>query len=283
MTESLADGPEWHLRSRFCAVKMMRMSNTNLTSQEPLSERSSPVLQMTNQEPTNKIFRYALHSNTTFNEMCFLNVDPLVGVPVFIAKLSELSLSRMYPILWHAIASTCVCTSPLAVVTILGLHDSVKVSISAFLKSCMLIMCIDAPESTTNSLSSGFNVDAGRHVFSGDEKNATLSCSFNLNIFLANFHAASRAPCPCHSVSSCERSSNFGALASLTRFTWTNVTERRFWPRIVVWRAIAFLNFTRWIGLGMSVLFRRIDFGGFMSWNSQPNCRASKKLTFRWI
>ena len=29
-------------------------------------------------------------------------------------------------------------------------------------QAAMLIMCIDAPESTTNSLSSGFNVDAGR-------------------------------------------------------------------------------------------------------------------------
>ena len=32
---------------------------------------------------------------------------------------------------------------------------------------------------------------------------------------------------------------------------------------------IAFVNFTRWIGFGMSVLFRRIDFGGVM-------CRASE-------
>ena len=48
-----------------------------------------------------------------------------------------------------------------------------------------------------------------------------------------------------------------------------------FWCRILVWRAIAFVNFTRSIGLGMSVPFRRIDFGGFMSWKKQPNCRAS--------
>ena len=87
----------------------------------------------------------------------------------------------------------------------------VKVSISALLRS-FLLMCIDAPESTTNSLSSGFNVDAGRHLFSGDEKNAALSCSFNLNTFLASFHVASRVPCSCYSVSACERSSNFGAL-----------------------------------------------------------------------
>ena len=40
-------------------------------------------------------------------------------------------------------------------------------------KSFLLIMCIDAPESTTNSLSSGLRVDgAGRHLFSEGEKNA---------------------------------------------------------------------------------------------------------------
>ena len=115
----------------------------------------------------------------------------------------------------------------MAVMTIVGLHDFVKVSISALLKSFLLIMCIDAPESTTNSLSSGFNVDPGRHLFSGDEKNVALWCSFNFNTFLASFHAASRAPCSCHSVSSCERSLKFRSVgATLMRFTWTNVTER---------------------------------------------------------
>ena len=60
------------------------------------------------------------------------------------------------------------------VVTIVGLHDFVKVSISASLKSFLLIMCIDVPESTTNFLSSGLRVDAGRHPFSEGEKNARL-------------------------------------------------------------------------------------------------------------
>ena len=32
-----------------------------------------------------------------------------------------------------------------------------------------------------------------------------------------------------------------------------------FWSRIWVWRAIAFVNFTRWIGFRMSELFRKID------------------------
>ena len=117
--------------------------------------------------------------------------------------------------------------------------------------------------------------DAGRHLFSDGEKNVALWCSFTSNTFLASFHAASRALCSCHSVSSCERSSKFGGLGLRS---WGSPGEiypsEGFWSRILVWRAIAFVNFTRWIGLRMSVLFRRIDFGGVMSWNTQPNCRA---------
>ena len=45
-------------------------------------------------------------------------------------------------------------------------------------------MCIGAPESTTNSLSSGLRIDAGRHLFSEGEKNVALSCSFHFNTFL---------------------------------------------------------------------------------------------------
>ena len=47
-----------------------------------------------------------------------------------------------------------------------------------------------------------------------------------------------------------------------------------FWSRILTWRASAFVNFTRWIGFCMSVLYRRRDFGGFVSWKTQLNCRA---------
>ena len=63
--------------------------------------------------------------------------------------------------------------------TIVGLHDFVKVSISAEFKSFLLIMRIDAPESTTNSRSSGSRVDAGRHLFSEGEKNVALFFSLN--------------------------------------------------------------------------------------------------------
>ena len=37
----------------------------------------------------NEVLRVALYPNTVLNEMWFLTVDPFVGIPVFIAKLSE--------------------------------------------------------------------------------------------------------------------------------------------------------------------------------------------------
>ena len=55
----------------------------------------------------------------------------------------------------------------------------------------LLIMCIDAPESTTNSLSSGLRFDAGGHLFSEGEKNVVLCFSFSFRIHLVIFHAAS--------------------------------------------------------------------------------------------
>ena len=69
-------------------------------------------------------------------------------------------------------------------------------------------------------------VGASRHQFSGDEKNAAFSCSFNLNTFLASFHAASRAPWSCHSLILWTILKFRSVGATLMRCTWTNVTER---------------------------------------------------------
>ena len=141
--------------------------------------------------------------------------------------------------------------------TIVGRHDFVNVSMSASFKSFLLIICIDAPESTTISLSSGPRVDgAGRHQFSGGEKNAVLCFSFNFWIFCASFHAASRAHRSCHSVSFWDRSSNFGALGSRWWGSpWQLIPSEGFWSRM----STAFVNFTHWIGFRMSELFREID------------------------
>ena len=60
-------------------------------------------------------------------------------------------------------------------------------------------MCTGAPESTTNSLSSGLRFDgAGRHQFSEGEKNDALFFSSNFRMLLASLHAASRAHRSCH-------------------------------------------------------------------------------------
>ena len=78
---------------------------------------------------------------------------------------------------WTA-ASSFVCTSPQAVKTVIGLLDVVTVSNSALLRSFLLIMCIDAPESTTNSLSSGVIDDGeGSYQFSEGEKNVVFYVS----------------------------------------------------------------------------------------------------------
>ena len=53
------------------------------------------------------------------------------------------------------VASSFVRTSPLAVITVVGLLDVLMVSNSAVLRSFSLTICILVLESTTNSLSSG--------------------------------------------------------------------------------------------------------------------------------
>ena len=88
---------------------------------------------------------WSIRGNTRFHRRIF-------QATLLLVCFRGLSLSRIHQILQHTqFASSCVCTSSLAVMTIVGLHDFVKVSISASLKSFLLIICIDAPESTTNS------------------------------------------------------------------------------------------------------------------------------------
>ena len=101
--------------------------------------------------------------------------------------------------------------------------------------------------------------------------------AFNLRIFLANLHAASRAHRSCHSVSSWDRSSNFGALG----LRWCGspgqiIPSDGFLSRMLAWRTTALLNRTHRIDLSMFEVFRKIDedFGGSISWNAQPNCRV---------
>ena len=162
------------------SLKLMKIQKTNLTSLEPRSERSSP---------------YYIEFESRFSEMWFLTVDPLVRISVFTAKLSY----RQY--CWRVLEDFH-CQEYTQFIDIhnclfLRLHFTVgyydygrttrfRQSIhSALLKSFLMIICIDAPESTTNSLSSGSRFDASTHLFSEGEKNAALffSLNFDKNIF----------------------------------------------------------------------------------------------------
>ena len=110
--------------------------------------------------------------------------------------------------------------------TVVGLHQVDKISISASLKSFLLIMCINAPESATNSLSSGLRVDcAGRHQFSEGEKNAAL-CFLMLGYFwpaskLLHGHIALAIP------SLPETDPQIWSIGvTLMRITWANHSKR---------------------------------------------------------
>ena len=134
---------------------------------------------------------------------CGLATGPLVRKSMMLtvfrvrvrpAYLREALLSRINPILWHTVASFLVFTSPLAATTVGGLLETLTVSNSAEFRSFLLDVCMDAPESTTNSLSSGFILDgAGRHDSLVSEKKVALSVSLSFTIFLANLHASPRA------------------------------------------------------------------------------------------
>ena len=91
--------------------------------------------------------------------------------------------------LTFSVASLFVRTSPLAVITVVGLLDVLMVSNSAESRSFSLTTCILAPESTTNSPSSDSLAEAlGRTHFAG-EKNVALSFALSLYIFLARSQA----------------------------------------------------------------------------------------------
>ena len=92
----------------------------------------------------------------------------------------------------------------------------------------LLIMCIDAPESTTNSLSSGFRVNgAGRH-FSEGEKNVVLFFSFNFYDIFGQpprcFTGTSLWPF-CLFLKPILKFWSIGV--TLMRITWAKISERR--------------------------------------------------------
>ena len=68
----------------------------------------------------------------------------------------------------HTVASSFVSTSPLAITTVVGFLEALSVSNLVELRSFVLTMCMLAPESTTNTLSSGSIVDAAGKTHSSE-------------------------------------------------------------------------------------------------------------------
>ena len=96
--------------------------------------------------------------------------------------------------LTYTVASPFVGTSPVAVTTVVGFSETFTASNSAEFRSFLLNMCMLAPKSTTNCLSSGFTADgAGKLHSLVDEKKVALSVSLSFEMFLANLHASPRA------------------------------------------------------------------------------------------
>ena len=92
----------------------------------------------------------------------------------------------------------------------------------------LLIMSIDAPESTTNCRSSGLRVDAGRHLFAEGEKNVALSCSFNFShtfVQLPRCFAGTLLLPLCLLLRLILKFWSVGA--TLMRLTWANQSGRR--------------------------------------------------------
>ena len=122
------------------------------------------------------------------------------------------------------------------------------------------IMCIDAPESTTNSRSSGLRVDAGRHLFSEGEKNGALFFSFNFRTHCWPASTLLRGhPCSCPFRLFLRPILKFWSIGvTLMRITWANHSKR--WilvSNVSVTYDRLFVNRTHGIGFRMSGLFRK--------------------------
>ena len=161
------------------------------------------------------------------------------------------------------VASSWVCTSPLAVMTIVELHTTL--SKYPFQQNSSPSCWSYA--STRRSRQQMFFPQV-QDLFSEGEKKAALFFSFIFMMLLASFHAASRAHRSCHSVSSWDRSSIFEALG----LRWWGSPGQiypsdGFWSLMSAWRATAFVNVT--VLSWFPFLF---VFGVSLAWVSSSSC-----------
>ena len=131
--------------------------------------------------------------------MWFLATRPVITVPKLFAEFSpsertagvfsrSITVTNKCNSRTKTVASSFSSTSLLALITMVGFFDILKVSNSALSRSFLLTMCKLAPGSTTNSLSSGFVVGAAGNTHSSEgEQNAAFFRFFELFKFLGKF------------------------------------------------------------------------------------------------
>ena len=160
--------------------------------------------------------------------------------------------------------------------TVVGLCEVLTVINSAKFKSFLLIMCIDAPEYTTNSLSSCSILDGERrqHLSEGVKK-VDLCFSFNFKIFLVSFYAASGTHRSCLPETDPQILERSGCADEV--LLGKIILNDGFWTLLFPWRNTALVSRTHRIGFDMVELFRKIneDLVDSMTWNTRSNCRVS--------
>ena len=182
--------------------------------------------------------------------------------------------------LTHTVASSFVCTSPLAGTTVVGLLETPTVSDSPECRSFLLNMCIDAQESTTKCSFLRFYYGwRWETPFVGRWEKVALCFSLSFKDVLGTSPRVS-AGTPLLSLGLPETYPQISRRTDcadeelwLEFFTATDPC----FSRKFAWHCVAFVNRTRWNDLKTFVLFRKIgkDSGGSVSWNTQTNCRAS--------
>ena len=143
------------------------------------------------------VLRVALYPSAMKKKCGLVTTGPVSGVSVIFAELSkrhccwriheELTVTNKSNSFTQTLASSFVCTSPLAVKTVVGLLDVVTVPNSAEFKSffhCSACASTLRSLQRKNSLSSSLISDgARRHQSSIGEKRVDLSFSLSFRIF----------------------------------------------------------------------------------------------------
>ena len=175
--------------------------------------------------------------------------------------------------LTYTVASSFVCTSLLAVTTVVGLLETLTVSNSAEFRSFAqhVHWCSGIYKEFSFHHTSFFYWETPNF---GRWEKSSFAFSLSFGTLLSILHASPRAQRSCLSVSFWDRSC---VQTALMRIFDLNHSER--WTllsRMFAWRSAAFEKCTRRIGPKTYELFRQsvVDFGGSISWNTQPNCRV---------